>query len=161
MSGNAETLNKVHVYVLALFLTAVGLGIFFYKAFALGFPLTPDATTEVWNVESRIRFVADGKPVKVSMMIPGSSNRFAVVDEHFISGGLGLVTGRDEGNRTASWSIREAWGKQSVFYQAVVKRTRSKQAVPDTRSPEIQVPTLDGRRLQAAEAVAQEIKAKS
>ena len=78
-------MSKVQLYILVAVLTVVGLGLFLYKAFFLGFPLKPKTRSQVWNVEARVTFVAENKPVKVSLFLPSSSARFAVVDEHFVS----------------------------------------------------------------------------
>ncbi|RMH36409.1 MAG: hypothetical protein D6690_06060 [Nitrospirae bacterium] len=47
-----------HVQLLALGLSLCGLGLFGYKAFILGFPLTPHVQTELWTVEVHLKFVA-------------------------------------------------------------------------------------------------------
>ena len=65
----------------------VGLGVFVYKAYVLGFPLATKTKARAWKVEARVTFVAQGKPVKVSLYIPSDSRRRAVLDEHFVSGG--------------------------------------------------------------------------
>ena len=49
-------LNKIHLYILTAVLVAIGLGLFLYKSFWLGFPLKPKTTSQVWNVEAHITF---------------------------------------------------------------------------------------------------------
>ena len=100
-------MKKTHLYLLALGLTVVGLGIFLYKVLVLEFPLLPETHANVWNVEARITFVALNKPVKVSLHIPRNSKRFAIMDESFISRGYGLTTVLENkfGNRQALWSV--------------------------------------------------------
>ena len=48
-------MKQRYVYVLALTLTILGVGIFFYKWKALGFPIVEDQETQVWTIESAIR----------------------------------------------------------------------------------------------------------
>lgn len=154
-------MNKLHLYVLALILSALGLGLFIYKAYVLGFPLVPRTKVQVWNVEARIDFVAKKKPVKVSMFIPNSTNRFAIADEHFISSGYGLVASAESGNRKAVWSIRQARGKQRIYYQAVVRSVRTKAPGMEEKRPEPAAPVFAGSSLEAAKSLVAEIKAKS
>jgi len=154
-------LNRLHLYLLAGILTIVGLTLFLYKVFALGFPLTPKTKSHVWNVEARVTFLAHNKPVKVSLFIPSGTRRFAVVDEHFISGGYGLTATAEEGNRKAVWSIRKAFGKQSLYYQAVVRAVRTKAPRLGAEKPETISPPFSGPKLEAARTLIEEIKAKS
>ena len=146
MWGSNRALNKLHLYLLAFILASVGLGLFGYKAYVLGFPLVPRTKVQVWNVEARISFVAEDKPVKLSMFIPSSTKRFALADEHFISSGYGLVASMEEGNRKAVWSIRQARREQKIYYQAVVRRVRTKaprieEEAPEVTSPGFECPT--------------------
>ncbi len=146
-------MNKVQLYVLVAVLAVVGLSLFLYKAFFLGFPLKPKTRSQVWNVEARVTFVAENKPVKVSLFIPSSTTRFAVVDEHFVSSGYGLLATLEEGNRKAVWSVRRASGKQSLYYQAVVRAVRRKMPTGPTEEPSVTVQPFTGPKLEAAKAI--------
>ena len=121
----------------------------------------PRTKVRVWNVEARIDFVARNKPVKVSMFIPNSTKRFAIADEHFISSGYGLVASAESGNRKAVWSIRQARGKQRIYYQAVVRAVRTKAPGIEEEKPEAITPGFAGSHLHAAKSLVAEIKAKS
>jgi len=154
-------LNKLHLYILVAALTIAGLGLFLYKVLVLGFPLAPRSTSQVWNVEARVNFVAEGEPVKVSMFIPGNTRRYAVVDEHFISSGYGLAATTDEGNRRVTWSIRKATGKQNLYYQAVVRPVRTGPAKLETEPPGPEAPKFKGPAEEAVKSLVDDIKAKS
>ena len=47
-------MTKRYVYLLAAFLTALGLGIFSYKWHELGFPLVDNQQTPTWTIETSI-----------------------------------------------------------------------------------------------------------
>ena len=64
------------VLVLATILTLAGGGLFLYKVFGLGFPLTAASTTDVWTVEARISFEGGAGSVKVSLEIPHAHSGF-------------------------------------------------------------------------------------
>ena len=44
-------MSRLHLVMLAGLLAALGLAFFAYKVLHLGFPLTPEARTEVWRIE--------------------------------------------------------------------------------------------------------------
>jgi hypothetical protein len=154
-------MNKVQLYVLVAVLAIVGLGLFLYKAFVLGFPVKPKTRSQVWNVEARITFVAENKPVKVSLFIPSSTTRFAVVDEHFVSSGYGLLATLEEGNREAVWSTRKASGRQSLYYQAVVRSVRTKAPRGPTEEPAVTAQPFTGPKFEAAKAIIGLVRARS
>lgn len=154
-------MNKLHLYVLAGILTVVGVGVFLYKALYLGFPLSPKTTANVWNVEVRVKFVAKGKPVKLSLFIPSSTRSFAVADEQFVSAGYGLVASREEGNRVATWSIRSANGMQSVYYQAAIRAVKSKEPATPQKPPKVTPEVMDEAAFEATRALLGEVRAKS
>ncbi|MEJ2719425.1 MAG: UUP1 family membrane protein, partial [Deltaproteobacteria bacterium] len=135
--------------------------LFVYKALVLGFPLTPKMKSPVWTVEAKIHFRAKGGPVKVSMFLPSSTRSFAILNESFISGGYGLVTAPHNGNRNAVWSIREATGKQSLYYQASIRKVRTKAPAVKQEAPEDGGQFFQGPALAAAKSVIRRSKAKS
>ena len=57
-------MNKVHIHLLALTLAVIGLGIFLYKIVVFQFPLLPEAKARVWQVETKLTFMAKGEPVR-------------------------------------------------------------------------------------------------
>jgi hypothetical protein len=154
-------LNRLHIYVLAAILTVVGLGIFLYKAYVLGFPLAPSTRVRVWNVEARVNFVAEDKPVKISLFIPVGTRRFAILDEHFVSSGYGLAAATDSGNRRATWSIRKAKGRQSLYYQAVIRSVRTKSPELESEPAHTTARPFEGPKKAVAQTLLEEIQAKS
>jgi len=94
--------------------------------------------------------------VKASLFIPSSSARFAVVDEHFVSSGYGLLATLEEGNRKAVWSIRKASDRQSLYYQAVVRSVRTRTPRVITERPAITSQPFSGPKLEAAKALIDE-----
>jgi hypothetical protein len=154
-------LNRVHLYALALILTAIGLGLFLYKVLALRFPLAPEAEVFVWNVEAKVTFTANHKPVKVSLLIPRSTKRYAVTNDAFVSRGYGITTTTQDDNRLAVWSIRKANGLQTLYYRAEVRRADTKPPVITTPRPQVEKPVFKEAELAAAEDLASRITKRS
>jgi hypothetical protein len=115
-------MNRAHLFLLTALLTVVGLGVFLYKAAVLGFPLVPEAETKVWTVQARFSIQAGRQPVKAVLQIPNGQPGFSILDENFVSRGYGLTLGEQEdgGGREARWAIRQAAGRQTLYYRAVV-----------------------------------------
>ena len=156
-------MSRAPLYILVLVLTTLGLGLFLYKILVLGFPLVPKTMAVAWNVEGRITFSAQGKPVKVSLYIPSSTARFKVMNENFISRGYGLntITESEHDNRLATWSINKAKGKQILFYRGVMRRTELEKKKPSQSPPPIEPPGFKGPYLEAAEALIAMVRAQS
>ncbi|MGQ0594550.1 MAG: inactive transglutaminase family protein [Gammaproteobacteria bacterium] len=151
-----------HVYWLATVLTVLGLGLFLYKALALGFPVLPGEKSDLWDVEARVKFSARGRPVKVSLFIPRSSRRLAVVDENFISRGFGLTTTIVDANRQAVWAVRRASGPQALYYRSVVQALEPGDQEPSAPRPKIDTARpLQGSHLAAAESLLGEVREQS
>lgn len=157
--GRDTSLRKL-LYVVAGIFIFSGFGIFAYKVY-LGFPLTPKAAGSVWNVEVRLSFLAHERPVEVSMFIPTSSRRFAIVDEEFVSPGYQVKTLAEGGNRKVTWSVAKAGGEQILYYHAVVRAMRTKAPKREAEKPGIITHRVSDLHLEAANALVSEIKEKS
>ena len=156
-------MNRLHLTLLVLVLSLVGSAVFAYKVAVLNFPLQPGTTTLAWNVEAHIVFDGQGTPARLSLFIPRNTRRHVVVNENFVSRGYGVNIQAKDGNRSATWTIRSAKGRQSVYYRAVIRPAAGKDAVVPAAGPppEIPVPALEGAALEAAQALMTEIHEKS
>ncbi len=116
-------MKRRRVLILAAVLAGLGLSIFYYKVTQLGLPLSPEAETEVWTVESRLRFQAQGGGVVVNSKIPSNPPGFALLDENFVSRGFSVNVQQEDGNREARWARRRnPQRQQTLYYRAVVYR---------------------------------------
>lgn len=151
------------VYRLAAVLAVAGAALFFYKWMVLGYPLAPTTRAEVWDVEVRVRFIANDAPVKVALFIPSNNYPYAIMDESFVSHGYGLMTSRSAGNRKSVWSIRNANGLQSLYYRALIQRSPAQQPSKAAlrNPPEADELILPEPRLLAAKALLAEVRAHS
>src|SRR5262245_11541057 len=120
--------ERTHVLVLAGAAIAAGLSLFYYKVTSLGLPLTPEAQTEVWTIESHLSFRGNGGPAKATLILPAVGPHFGILSENYVSRGYGLNTVERESRREAQWAIRRARGAQSLYYRFVVYRDEGHQA---------------------------------
>ncbi|MDZ4784489.1 MAG: inactive transglutaminase family protein [bacterium] len=154
-------MRKYHLQILCTLLLVIGAGLFLYKALILHYPLSPDTQTDAWLLEYHPSFSAKGKPLKLSMFIPKSTQQFLIMDESFISRGFGLTTTYKDGNRQAVWSIRNASGQQGLYYRAVVRRGNIGDTNEKIKPPELKLSGLEGADLEAAKSLVADIRAKS
>jgi len=154
-------MNKRHLYLLAGILTAIGFILFFYKLLVLDFPLVPQVKRYIWNIEAHLAFEAGNKPVKVSMLIPRNSRRFAILNENFVSQGYGVSVATENDNRRVYWSIRHAKGFQSLYYRAAVIRMDRDVLPSKPARSKLAKPEFEGAYLVAARALIAEVREKS
>lgn len=150
-----------YLWTIAGLLALVGLGLFLYKSYFLGFPIRQDASVQVWNIEARVTFVARDEPVKVTMLVPTGSSRFAITGESFIASGYGMLVSTEDRNRRATWTIRKTSGKQNLYYQATIRAIRTAVSPPEDEPPSPVEPGFRGPALEAASSLLQEVRSKS
>ncbi|MDP5290902.1 inactive transglutaminase family protein [Oceanimonas sp. CHS3-5] len=104
-----------YLIVAALFL--VGLALMLHRHFVYEVPWLPGEKRQIWSVEAKVEFEANGRPVKASLAVPGSQPGFTLMNESAASPGYGLSFVQTEGGTRAEWSIRSASGHQELYYK--------------------------------------------
>lgn len=104
------------LYTLVLILVVMGMGAALYKHFVLGFAFTPGGKETVWQVQAKIQFEAEeGKPSKVSLVLPSTdSSRKRVFSEN-IAPDFQLNLIEKDGGRQAVWSKQQTSGVQNIY----------------------------------------------
>ncbi len=152
--------SRQQVYLVALLLIAIGIGFTVYKMVALGFPLLPGESKEVWTLESKITFEPSDGPVEVSLALPDPHNNWVVLDEYFASSGFGFSL-IEEGDQTrAVWSRRKVVRPPSLYYKLQVYKGKNR---PDEAPPTqaLEKPVLDPGYKDAAERLVESLREQS
>jgi len=108
---------RTSVFTIVLLLLVVGSLLTWYRHQMLDVPWLPGEKRQVWSVEAKVEFMARGEPVKVSLAIPDTQSRYERIAEHTASPGYGLAFVGQDDERRAEWSIRSAWGRQTLYYR--------------------------------------------
>jgi hypothetical protein len=153
-------MNNRHIYILAMMLSALSLGLFAYKARVLGFPTQPQQETQIWTIEAALRFEPGPAAVKATLRIPSLTPGYSILDENFISRGFGVTTRNAPAGKEAQWAVREATGPQTMYYRAVVYRDDTRLA-EDTTPAFPAPPTLDEPSRVALEGLIAEVRRQS
>lgn len=115
-------------FVVALLIIA-GLSIAWLRHDQLNIPFTPGIEQPVWLVEAKIEFQATGGPVSASLALPNEPPGFRLFTEQSASPGYGFSVVTNRGIRRGEWSIREAEGRQTLYYK--VQLITDPDAVPE------------------------------
>jgi hypothetical protein len=153
-------MNNRHIYVLSAMLTVLSLALFIYKARVLGFPVSPEEETQIWNIEAALTFDPGPAAVKATLRIPSLTPGFSILDENFVSRGFGLTTRTAPAGREAQWALRQASGRQTLYYRALVYRDPQRLA-EDTTPPFPEQPVLDEPSRAAVEGLIAEVRRQS
>ena len=146
-----------HAVILALFLAAIGLGIFIHKLTASDVPLLPNQAFNSWYVEAKLSL--DSQPLPLSeeedlpstirFHLPQDSQRYEIVKEDFLNEGFDhqVETLNNAGNRLAVFTKQDATDSSEIlFYRAIIRRK-------PTVQPGAEDVPISGRRLVDKELV--------
>lgn len=153
-------MSRVHLFVLAALLAALAIAIAAFKIVVVGFPLVPHTLSELWRVELQIGFEARGEPVKLALHIPSETRHVSVADQRLAARGYGIATERTEENRQAVYSIREARGRQYVYYRVLFDVGRPA-AGPTEPPPTSRAPAFRADELLIAQTLVDRVRAQS
>lgn len=155
--------RKGAIWILALFLASVGLGITWYKHVQYGFPLIRGEQSEVWTIEAEIQFDPGNGPVKVSLALPENPPGYFILDEHFASSGYGFSISEEGDQSRGIWTRQSASGRQQIFMRLMVVPERTETALLSKEEwPEPSpAPFLENGALHAAEAIIEKARERS
>lgn len=109
--------RRTPFYLLVALLVIAGSLLTWHRHVAFDVPWWPGEKRQIWSIEAKIEFMALGDPVKVNFAVPDTQPGFDRVGEHTASPGYGLSFIDSDGGRRAEWSIRRAFGQQTLYYQ--------------------------------------------
>jgi len=104
-------------YLLVFLLYGAGLGMTVYKHLTLDVPFTPGEKRQIWSIEAKVEFLANGNPVIVSLATAGTQKGFTLLNKTAASPGYGLSFIKHDNIERAEWSTRSATGRQRLYYQ--------------------------------------------
>ncbi|MFY0699991.1 MAG: inactive transglutaminase family protein [Bermanella sp.] len=132
---------RLSFFLLAGVLFTVGILLILQRHWVYEVPLLYGETQTIWSVEAKIEFKAQDKPVSVLMSRPSNQKGFTVLKEAAASPGYGLNF-LEATQPQAQWTIRNANGKQTLFYRAEVLQSEREenQAIPAPKIPFVSLP---------------------
>lgn len=121
-------------YILVALLILVGLGASIYRGIEQNVPFLPGKQVQSWDVDAKISFIGTGNPAEVSFSLP-QDPAFTILTENASSPGYGLSVTHSNDVRRAIWSIRNASGKQNLYYKLTLVHTGKKALISNKLPP--------------------------
>lgn len=142
------------LFAFVAILLVAGLAQSVHRHYQYEVPWLPGVEKSIWSIEARVQFIARGDPVTVNLRRPANQRGFSILDESGASPGYGLNFIELGGLPTAQWTIREALGRQTLYYRAdVLQRDTSEGEPVEIPPPPIEAPSWQGPYATAADAV--------
>lgn len=137
--------------LLALFLGAIALAIFFHKLSNSDVPLFPNQAYRSWYVEAKLSLnsqqsllpsESDAKLTSIQLYLPQESQRYRIDSEDFTDGRFEreVKTLQNSANRIAVFTREDDANNKFIFYRAIIRRK-------DTATPGTEEVPISGRRL--------------
>ncbi|CAE6906627.1 7 transmembrane helices usually fused to an inactive transglutaminase [Vibrio sp. B1FLJ16] len=145
--------SKIPFYLSIILLVIAGIALSVFRHQNYGVPWTPGETRQVWDVEARIEFNANGNEVRASLAAPHTQSGYTLISESASSSGYGVSYIDFDSGRRAEWSIRQASGPQTIYYKAQFLVDPQAQVKPIPPSDDIVAPTLSGPQQAAVNAL--------
>lgn len=145
--------SRIPFYLSIVILIAVGITLSVMRHQTYGVPWTPGETRQVWDIEARIEFVAQGREVKISLAAPHTQNGFTMIGENASSPGYGISYLTTNNGRRAEWTIRQASGPQTIYYKTQFLVDPQAKSTPIPPTLPIATPTFTGPEEASAVAI--------
>ncbi len=126
--------NFIHALILSIVLIAFGLFVFLLKVVRYDYPVTPGATTSLWDIEIYLEFTGRNEPARLDLYIPTNRAERDVSGEQFYNGSFGLDfdTEAGHGNRRAVWTYRYPENRKVLRYSAQTIGETEATPLPDS-----------------------------
>jgi len=151
--------TKTQLRLIILILIVTGLGAAIYKNQVLGFPFLPEKKVNIWTIETKITFLAEGGPVKVVLNGADNTRNMMILNQETVGEKYLFTKEKDiDGRIKGVWTKNSAEGKQVIFYRVSAYRTSGntgkKPPAPLSDSEQI---TFEGASREAANLVLKQI----
>lgn len=108
--------SKFFFYALVTSLFLLGTYQTVQRHLLLEVPWFPGENRAIWNIDAKIEFAAQGESVIASLSTPSPQAGFSQLSQNAASPGYGLSFLTEDKTPQAQWTIREASGKQTLYY---------------------------------------------
>ncbi|EJN6826389.1 inactive transglutaminase family protein [Vibrio cidicii] len=153
--------SRIPFYLSIILLIVAGVTLSVFRHQTYGVPWTPGESRQIWDIEARIEFNAQGQEVKASLAAPNTQTGFTLISETASSPGYGVSYVNTDSGRRAEWSIRKASGAQTIYYKTQFLVDPHAKATPIPPAETIERPTFTGPEQTAADALINQAMSRS
>ena len=116
--------TKTQLRLIIFILVITGLGAAIYKNRVLGFSFLPEKKVNVWTIETKIKFVAEGGPIKVILNGADNTRNMMILNQETVGEKYLFTKVKDvNGSVSGIWTKDSAKGEQVIFYRVSAYRT--------------------------------------
>lgn len=126
---------RIFFFLLVAGLFTLGLAQTIHRHIAFDIPWLPGETRTIWNIDAKIDFVADDREVIVSLTTPKVQADYLQLSQNAASPGYGLSFLTEDHSPLAQWTIRNASGKQTLYYNVQFLAEPKSTDLPITEMP--------------------------
>ncbi len=146
-------ISKKYLYLFALLLALLGIFTAIMRHEQTQIPFLASEKKDVWMVEARVDFKAQkNTPITVNLSLPEDTLGYKLYFEQSVSAGYGFSMVKKDGIKRGEWSIRQANGKQTLYYKAQIVQDFTDEA--SLKHTEIKFDTKDDILWSASEQIA-------
>jgi hypothetical protein len=153
--------TKTQLRLIISLLIIVGLGAAMYKNQVLGFSFFPETKVNVWTIEAKIKFMAEGGPVKVILNGADNTGNMVALNQETVGEKYLFTKEYDEdGNvKGGIWEKESAEGEQVIFFRTSAYRMDERsESPPPAAISEADLILFEGASEEAAELLVKQIK---
>jgi len=133
-------ISNKSLYILTFSMMILGIFIAFMRYEQTHIPFLASEKKDVWMLEARVDFQAqENTPVNVSLSLPSDTVDYKLYFEQSVSAGYGFSMMQKDGLKRGEWSVRQAKGKQTLYYKAQIVQDFSDQASLEEAKPHLEV----------------------
>ncbi len=153
--------TKTQLRLIICVLIVIGLGAAIYKNQVLGFPFFPENKVNVWTVEAKISFQAEGGPVEVVLNGADNTGNIVVLDQETV-GEKYLFNWEKStsGAAEAVWRKDKAEGEQTIYYRVSAYHRGAASVMEPPPAPETDADRIlfSGAAEEAANLIVKQIR---
>ena len=138
--------SKIPFYVAVITLVIIGILMSVIRHQTYGVPWFPGESRQIWDIEARVEFVANGNEVKASLAAPRTQAGFTLINESASSPGYGVSYVNSDVKRRIEWTKRNAVGSQTLYYrtQFLIDENSEVEVIPPSSTlPEARFPNVE------------------
>ncbi|MDY0116195.1 MAG: inactive transglutaminase family protein [Sulfurimonadaceae bacterium] len=114
-------ISKKYLYLFTFVLITLGIFTALLRHEQTQIPFLSSEKKDVWMVEAKVDFKAQNNtPITVSLSLPDDTFGYKLYFEQSVSAGYGFSMVQKDGIKRGEWSIRQAKGKQTLYYKAQI-----------------------------------------
>lgn len=153
--------SKFFFYALVTSLFILGIYQTVQRHVALDIPWLPGENRTIWSIDAKIEFTAKNGPVLASLTTPKAQAGFTQLSQNAASPGYGLSFLNEGNTPQAQWAIREAQGKQILYYNVQMLVDQKSKDPLINEMPGLSRPQYGAAGLAADKVIIEEAHAKS